>query len=118
MNNLNEPLDLASGRYLNEAAIRNHALECSRRFRAGRFTRVGQEFIDEVKADIESIVRELRSKCAVTLDEPLEPAAKTCCVTCALLDKVHTELNRLVCRVIQNKVKRQPSVGVTLSRTR
>lgn len=113
-----EELDLATGRFLNESAIRQHALECSRQFRAGKFTRVGQDFLDEVQADVEALVRELRNKYPPTLHAALEPAENTCAVTGALLDKVKAELNRAICRLIQNKVQRQPTVGVTLSRTR
>ena len=115
---MNSEIDLASGRFLNESAIRQHALECSRQFRAGKFTRVGQDFLDEVQADVEALVRDLRSKYPPPLHEPLEPGENICCVTGALLDKVKTELNRAVCRLIQAKVQRQPTVGVTLSRTR
>lgn len=113
-----EPLDLSNGRYLNETAIRRHALRCSEKFRNGKFTLVRQEFIDEVKADVESLVRELRGRQLTRLHDPLEPDENTCCVTGALSDKVAFELNRLVCRMIQNKVQRQPSVGKSLSRTR
>lgn len=113
-----ETIDLASGRFLNESAVRAHALDCSARFRAGKFTRVGQDFLDEVSADVEAILRELRAKAPTKLFDPLEPAADSSCVTGALRDKVAIELNRLICRIIQNKVQRQPSCGKTLSRTR
>jgi len=113
-----EPLDLSSGRFLNESAVRSHALRCSARFRNNKFTRVGQDFMDEVKADVEAIVRELRNKAKTQLFDPLEPDEKTYCVTGALCDKVGVEMNHLICRIIQNKVQRQPSVGKTLSRTR
>lgn len=125
MNMNNETLDLASGRYLNESSIRSHALRCSKQFRAGKFTRVGQDFLDEVKTDVEVLIRNIRNQCPVSLHEPLEPQELPeghglyCdCTTGALMDKVHTELNRLVCRIIQNKVQRQPTVGCTLGRTR
>ena len=110
-------IDIASMRYLNEAAVHKHALACSAKFRAGKFTRVGSEFVDEVKADVENLVRGLRNQNPVVLDEPLEPE-ETSFVTGALSDKVINEFNRLVGRIIQNKVKRQPTVGKTLSRTR
>jgi hypothetical protein len=113
-----EPLDLSSGRFLNEAAVRGHALRCSARFRNNRFTRVGQDFLDEVKADVEAVIRALRSQAQTKLFDPLEPDENTYCVTGALCDKVGIEMNRLICRIIQNKVQRQPSVGKTLSRTR
>jgi len=115
---MNEPLDLASGRFLNESAIRAHALACSAKFKLGRFTRVGQDFLDEVSADVEAIIRDLRSKQTTKLFEPLEPDEKSSCVTGALSDKVSVELNRLICRMIQNKVSSQPSCGKTIGRTR
>jgi hypothetical protein len=116
--NKSEPLDLASGRFLNESALRAHALACSAKFKGGRFTRVGQDFLDEVSADVEAIIRDLRSKQSTKLFEPLEPDENTSCVTGALSAKVAIELNRLICRLIQNKVQSQPSCGKTLSRTR
>lgn len=112
-----EPLDFSSLRYLNESAIREHALRCSAKFRAGRFTRVGEDFLDEVKADVERLVRELRGRFP-TFHEALEPDANTSCVTGLLCDKLARELNRTVCRLIQNKVMKQPSCGKTLGRTR
>lgn len=111
-----ENIDISSGRFLNETAVRNHALACSRAYRAGKFTRVGQEFLDEVKADVEALVRELRNKYP-TLHASLEPGQNRV-VAGALCDKVEAELNRAICRLIQNKTQKQPSVGCTLSRTR
>ena len=113
-----EPLDLASGRFLNESAIRQHALRCSEKFRNGRFTRVGQDFLDEVSADVEALVRAMRNQHPVQGFEPLEPDENTSCLTGALLAKVGGELNRLICRIIQTKVQRQPTCGKTLGRTR
>lgn len=113
-----EPLDLSSGRYLNETAIREHALRCSKNFRAGKFTRVGQDFLDEVKADVEAVIRGLRNQCPTRMHPPLKPDENTGCVTGLLCDRLMPEINDLVCRIIQNKVQRQPSVGKTLSRTR
>lgn len=113
-----EPLDLSTGRFLNESAMREHALACVVKFRGGRFTRVGQDFLDEVKADVEATIRNLRNQCPTQLYPPLEPAENISCVPGSLSDKVAVELNRLVCRIIQEKVRRQPTVGKTLSRTR
>ncbi len=115
---MNEPqtLDLATGRYLNESAIREHALECSKQFRAGKFTRVGTDFITEVQTDVECLIRNIRSNNPVSLDAPLETELKF--TTGALMDKIEPELNRLIGRIIQNKTKRQPSVGTTLKATR
>lgn len=111
-----ETLDLASGRFLNETAIRNHALACSKAYRAGKFTRVGQEFLDEVKADVEALVRELRGKYTNQV-HPILPLENEV-VTGALSDKVMAELSKAIGRLIQAKVQRQPTCGVTLGRTR
>lgn len=113
----NENVEIASMRFVNESAIREHALKCSALYRAGRFSRVGEDFIDEVKADVENLVRQLRNSIPVTLNAPLEPSDK-CFVTGVLSDKVMLEWNRVIGRIIQNKVQRQPSVGKTLGRTR
>ena len=113
---MSEIIDLASGRYLNESAIREYALQCSKECRAGKFTRVGSEFIDEVKADVEAVVRSMRALHS-TLDKPAV-ATTAVFLTGALLDKVSIELNNVTARIIQRKVERQPSRGQTLSRTR
>jgi|SRR5579859_59520 len=111
-----ETLDLASGRYLNESAIREHALACSKKFRAGKFTRVGQDFITETLTDVECLIRNIRNNNPVTLDEPLETELRF--TTGALMDRLEPELNRLIGRIIQNKIKRQPTVGCTARATR
>ncbi len=112
-----EVIDLASGRFLNETAVRNHALACSKAYRAGKFTRVGQEFMDEVKADVEAIIRELRTKYSNQV-HPVLDLGENEVVTGALSDKVMAELSKAIGRLIQNKVQRQPSCGCTLGRTR
>jgi hypothetical protein len=113
---MNEPLDISSGRYLNESAIRSHALRCSASFRANKFTRVGEDFLDEVKADVEAVLRELRNKVPSHMHEPL--SQDECFATGLLQERLTNVFNDLVGRIIQNKVQRQPSCGKTLSRTR
>jgi hypothetical protein len=110
------PIDLASGRFVNETAIKQHALNCSKQFRAGRFTRVGQDFMDEVKADVEQLVRELRKKYPLVMHEELPQDLNF--TTGALLGRVQNEVEHCIARIIQSKVQRQPSCGVTLGRTR
>lgn len=109
-------LDISTQRFLNETALHNHALRCSARFRANRFTRVGEDFRDEVKADFEAVLRDLRSKYPTQLHDPLPPDEDF--ITGLLKERVAGILNELVARIIQNKVQRQPSCGKTLSRTR
>lgn len=111
-----DPLDLASLRYLNESAIKQHALTCAARCRP-KFTRVGQDFIDEVKADVEAFVRDLRTAAnrEVAPHQCIEPNEDF--LTGALLEKLKPILNRTVARIIQSKVQRQ-TVGKTLGATR
>ena len=111
-----EILDLSSMRYLNESAIRSHALRCSACFRASHFTRVGEDFLNEVKADVEAVLRELRAKAPTQLHEPL--AADETFTTRLLWERMEPLLNELIGRIIQSKVQRQPSCGKTLGRTR
>lgn len=101
---------------LNVAAVKEHALRCSVSFRAGKFTRVGQDFIDEVFVDVDCLVREIRNKYNNTVHEALEPNVNI--VKGPFMDKIALELDRAICRLIQNKVQRQPTVGCTLGRTR
>lgn len=100
---------------LNMSAIRKHALACSAAKRGGRFTRVGQDFIDEVEADVEALIRRI----AVTgslVDAPI--LTQDTFTTGALLERVKGVLNIAVARIIESKIQRLPSVGCTLGRSR
>ena len=111
-----EVIDISTQRYLCESAIKAHALRCSARFKANRFTRVGEDFVDEVKADVEAFLRELRAKSPTQSFEPL-PQDETF-VTGLLRDRAGQLMDDWIARLIQNKVQRQPSCGKTLGRTR
>jgi len=109
---------LESGpRIMNRSAVKAHALKCSAERRAGKFTRVGTAFFDEVEADVEAMVRELRNKCPMS-SERVAPDEGVVFVTGDLLEKVRAEFDAAIARIIQNKVMRQPSVGCTLQNTR
>lgn len=109
--------EIATLRFLNETAVYNHALECSRRNRAGRFTRVGSEFLDDIKVGVEALEREIRNKYSVQVC-PIVDIADNNFVTGALLEKIRDDLNHAIGRLIQAGVQRQPSCGKTLGRTR
>lgn len=100
---------------LNISALKKHALACSVARKNGRFTRVGQDFLDEVEADVEALVRK-----TLATGFMAEASVKTedTFVTGALVDRLKEVLNTAVAQIIENKVARQPSVGVTLGRTR
>jgi hypothetical protein len=103
-------------RTLNESAIRDHALRCSKVFKGGKFTRVGQDFLDEVAQDVDSLVRELKAKWPSWVHDPV--VTDSTFTTGALLEQIQPSLNEAIGRLIQNKVVKQPSCGKTLSRTR
>lgn len=100
---------------LNISAVKKHALVCSFARKNGRFTRVGQDFIDEVEADVEALVRKTLATGYMT-----ESSVKTedTFVTGALGERLKEVVNAAVAQIIENKVARQPSVGCTLGRTR
>ena len=102
---------------LNESAINEYALLCSKLYRAGKFTRVGKDFRDEVYTDVEFIIRKLRSEYRETLHPPVT-IPESGFVKGVVLDKIKAELNLTIGRCIQSKVQRQPTVGCTLGRTR
>lgn len=109
-------MDLAPMRYLNRSAIKMHALTCATRLRP-KFTRVGQDFIDEVEADVEAFIRGLLTDSTkdVAAGPVIEPTDDF--LTGALVEKLKPIVNRQVARIIQSKVWRQ-TTGVTLGRTR
>lgn len=101
---------------INQSAVKKHALACSKTHRAGKFTRVGKDFLEEIDSEVEAFVRELRNtRFPVQLHEPLATDEKF--VTGALLEKVKDALNQAIGRIVQQRVQRQPSVGSTLGRT-
>jgi hypothetical protein len=105
-------------RLLNQSAVKEHALRCSRERRAGKFKRVGQDFYSEMDAEIEALIRELRNKYVSDVFQPVHPDPEMVFVTGTCLEKVREELDAAVARLIQRKLERQPSVGVTIGATR
>lgn len=112
---------------LNQNAIKEFALRCSSEYRAGKFTRVGADFIEEIETDIECLLRDLRNKGINTLHPALGQGQalglsaqedNVFIVKGAFLEKLEIIFNQAICRIIQNKVQRQPTCGVTLGRTR
>lgn len=100
---------------LNQAAVKRHALVCSKQCRNGKFTRIGADFLEECEADVECIVRELRNKYASTVGTIVGTEEQF--VTSELMDKLKEELNSAIGRLIRNKIQRQPTVGCTAGRT-
>lgn len=102
-------------RIINRSAVHEHALRCSKAFRAGKFTRVGEAFIDEVEADVERLVREIVNKYPV--DNLVEASPNTSFATGYLMDKTREVLDLVIAKMIQRKVRAHPSMGCTLQNT-
>lgn len=104
-----------SERIVNRTAVHEHALRCSKAIRAGKFTRVGEAFLDEVDAEVERMVREIRNKYPV--DELVPDPSTSPYVTGLLMEKLRDEFNAAVARIVQRKVRAHPSCGCTLQNT-
>lgn len=118
---MSDDIQVASDRpALNMAAICDHALRCSKVYRAGKFTRVGSDFKDEVLTDVECLIREIRNKYSNTVHPALaqEDGEVPAFTKGPLMEKIQNEIDKAIARLIQNKVQRQPTVGCTLGRTR
>ncbi len=100
-------------RYLNESAIKAHALKCSTQL-GKRFERVGSDFIEAVQADAERLIKVICGQYQPSIHELVLPEADQRFVTGAFVRKAEDILNAAVPRIIQARVQRHPSVGKTL----
>lgn len=111
-----EVVELGTLRLLNESSVKKYALKCSKEIRLGKFRRVGEDFMNEVQADVEAFVRGLDVGHGVSNDEMV--VYESGFTTGALCAKLREKCELVIAKIIQRKVKRMPSVGVTLGRTR
>lgn len=102
-----------SVRYLNVSAIKAHALQCSKQNRGGKFTRVSEEFITDIQAEVEALVRRFNSLHQPALHAVVDPGTVKF-VTGELMEKTQEVFNQCIARMIQEKVQRHPSLGCTL----
>lgn len=108
-----EPATLSRGpqSIINRSAVKAYALKVSKERRAGKFTRVGESFLEQIEAQAESVIRQ------VVVGEPVDivqPEDDRLFVTGAALDKFQAKFNERVRAIIQSKVVRHPTVGCTL----
>lgn len=97
----------------NRAAVRRHALKVSQQTRAGKFTRVSEEFLDNIVAEVENEIRRLRAPAtsATGLENTL-PADDTF-LTGAGREALAAAFDQWVGKVIQRRVH-LTRVGKTL----
>jgi hypothetical protein len=92
--------------------VRLYALACSKANRAGKFKRVSPEFLDNIEAEVDCLLRQIESKVGTPL-HPLPPDEYNL-VTGFALERAHERLERAVRKIIANKVQGTPSCGQTL----
>ena len=94
---------------INVSATKRHALLCSQKLRAGKFSRVGEDFIQQIEAALEGTARVLAHSVTTeilpTAEYFLTPAGER-----AVLDAV----NAWIAKAVQKRVKAHPSLGKTL----
>jgi hypothetical protein len=98
---------------INRSAVKAYALVVSREKRAGKFTRVSEEFLDAVEAEVEAAIRQV-SSLSPDAEKPVEPDDDREFITGAALDKIRSRLQDRAKSIISGKVRRHPSIGCTL----
>ena len=106
---------MSDTRLIIHSHVREYALVVSKQYRAGKFTRVSQEFIDGVQADVDNLIRQIESKLGEPFYGPVEgPHEALQFVPGFALEAVQFRLNNAIKKIIRNKVRSTPSCGVTL----
>jgi hypothetical protein len=91
---------------LNRSAVKKYALEMSKQYRNGKFTRVSQEFLADIETEAEVAIRSL------AYESPTATAGDF--VTRFSLERAREKLNTHLSGLIEKKVRRHPTLGVTL----
>lgn len=95
---------------INRSAVKAFALKVSRERRAGKFTRVSEEFLTQVEADVNATIRRINS-----CDSSVEPEQdKSVFITGEAACRMREMLNKEAQSLIARRVMRHPSLGVTL----
>ena len=100
--------------FIIESHVREFMLWCSKKNRAGKFTRVSAETLTEVNAIVDSVLRQIESKIPTPL-HPLPPTPDGYkLLTGYAIEKAQERLEAAVRKLIANKVQGTPSCGCTL----
>lgn len=95
---------------LNRASVKRYALKVSAQRRAGKFTRVGEEFYERCEARLETALRGIANLHGT--DE--SPSSENTFITTTTRSKAEEMLEILSRRIIFSEVLRHPSMGCTL----
>jgi hypothetical protein len=96
---------------INRSAVKTYALGISAKHKAGKFTRVSEDFLTAVEAEVESFIRKLNPTIGIHGEAP---QADYLFITKLAREKLESRLNDVTRAIIFNKVMRHPSVGCTL----
>jgi hypothetical protein len=97
---------------INRSAVKAFALKVSKERRAGKFTRVSENFLTQVEADVEATIRRIFSG-PVQL-ETCPDEGHAIFITGEAASRMREKLNAEAASLISRRVMRHPSVGVTL----
>lgn len=100
-------------RILNHSAVKEHSLACSKAIRGGKFSRVSESFITEIRLEVEAIVRGIELKYPAKTHSNV-PHPNMRFGTGELTEKLLPILNSAIARLIQRRIEQHPSVGSTL----
>lgn len=97
---------------INRSAVKAYALKVSKERRAGKFTRVSEEFLTLVEADVEATIRRISgglAGCETSIEED-----QSFFVTGEAVSRMRQKLNEETRSIINRRVMRHPSLGITL----
>lgn len=98
---------------LNRSTAKAYALKVSKEKRAGKFTRVSEEFLISCEATLESEIRNVVTNTCGN-DEFIRPEDGETFLTRVAREKLEEKWEERALRIIYYKVLRHPSLGVTL----
>jgi len=99
---------------LSPSVVKKFALAVSKKKRAGKFTRVSEEFVVACQAEFEGRLRGLVNTLDVEAVTKLVPVDGMKFTTKVARDKAAAKLEELAIAIVHGKVMRHPSLGKTL----
>lgn len=98
---------------LNRSAVKSFALEVSRAKRNGKFERVSTQFVKEIEATVEALIRDIGPTGSPADGQDI-PRSVDFLNRKAIRPKVEEKLNDAIRKIIIRKVCSHPSMGKTL----
>ena len=96
---------------INRSSVKAFCLHVSRTKRAGKFTRVSEEFLTKIESEVEATIRQTARY--VEGYSTLSPDNREF-VTGEAMKKIREKLNERTRQIIESKVRSHPSIGQTL----